>query len=73
MVGDFLLSHSVTGEVPSAYEGLTSVFGMVTGVPLQLLSPTSVYNCFISAMRQIIVLLGLNALTFIVNPHNNTE
>jgi hypothetical protein len=30
--GDFLLSHAVTHAVPSAPTGLTSVFGMGTGV-----------------------------------------
>ena len=30
--GDDLLSHAVTHAVPSALEGLTSVFGMGTGV-----------------------------------------
>ncbi len=35
--GNDLLSHAATHAVPSALEGLTSVFGMVTGVapPLQ--------------------------------------
>ena len=35
--GNDLLSHTVTRAVPSALEGLTSVFGMGTGVspPLQ--------------------------------------
>jgi hypothetical protein len=30
--GDDLLSHAATRAVPSALEGLTSVFGMGTGV-----------------------------------------
>jgi hypothetical protein len=30
--GGDLLSHTVTSEVPSALKGLTSVFGMETGV-----------------------------------------
>ena len=34
--GDFLLSHAVTRAVPSAVAGLTSVFGMGTGVTLLL-------------------------------------
>ena len=37
--GSYLLSHAVTHAVPSAYEGLASVFGMVTGVAPQLLPP----------------------------------
>ena len=32
--GDFLLSHAVSRAVPSAPTGLTSVFGMGTGVTL---------------------------------------
>lgn len=35
-LGSVLLSHSVATEVPSALEGLTAVFGMVTGVSLPL-------------------------------------
>ncbi len=30
--GNYLLSHQVTSAVPSAPKGLTSVFGMGTGV-----------------------------------------
>ena len=37
--GNFLLSQVVTNQVPSALRGLTSVFGMGTGVSLLLLSP----------------------------------
>ncbi len=37
--GDDLLSHSVSAAVPSAWRGLTAVFGMGTGVTLSLLSP----------------------------------
>src|SRR4029434_6203557 len=37
--GDFLLSHAVTRAVPSAPTGLTSVFGMGTGVTLSTKSP----------------------------------
>ena len=37
--GDFLLSHAVTRAVPSAPAGLTSVFGMGTGVTLPTESP----------------------------------
>jgi hypothetical protein len=32
VLGNDLLSHRVTAAVPSALEGLTSVFGMGTGV-----------------------------------------
>ena len=31
--GGYLLSRTVASQVPSAYEGLTSVFGMGTGGP----------------------------------------
>ena len=37
--GNFLLSQVVTNQVPSALRGLTSVFGMGTGVSLLLSSP----------------------------------
>lgn len=37
--GNYLLSHRLYPAVPSAQEGLTSVFGMVTGGSLPLLSP----------------------------------
>ena len=34
--GGYLLSRTVSSQVPSAYEGLTSVFEMGTGGSLQL-------------------------------------
>ncbi len=34
--GGYLLSRAVSSQVPSAYEGLTAVFGMGTGGSLQL-------------------------------------
>ena len=37
--GDALLSHKVSLAVPSALEGLTSVFGMGTGVAPPLMPP----------------------------------
>src|SRR5688500_20179286 len=37
--GNDLLSHAVTSAVPSALEGLTSVFGMGTGVAPPVKSP----------------------------------
>ena len=40
--GNDLLSHSVTRAVPSALEGLTSVFGMGTGVTPPPWSPGTV-------------------------------
>ena len=39
--GDVLLSQGVYPQVPSALTGLTSVFGMGTGVTLSLWSPKS--------------------------------
>ena len=37
--GDDLVSHAVARAVPSALRGLTSVFGMGTGVTLSVRSP----------------------------------
>ena len=42
--GSDLLSHTVTGAVPSALEGLTAVFGMGTGVTPPPLPPESLYE-----------------------------
>ena len=42
--GDVLLSHKVSLAVPSALEGLTSVFGMGTGVTPPLESPGSSFE-----------------------------
>ena len=44
--GDFLLSHTVTRAVPSAPAGLTSVFGMGTGVTLPTESPENRFEIF---------------------------
>jgi hypothetical protein len=41
ITGDDLLSHPVARAVPSALEGLASVFGMGTGVSPPLLSPVT--------------------------------
>ena len=44
-LGNVLLSHTVTHAVPSALKGLTSVFGMGTGVTPSLWSPrNSIYK-----------------------------
>ena len=43
MPGNFLLSQVVSNQVPSALGGLTSVFGMGTGVSLLLSSPDENY------------------------------
>jgi hypothetical protein len=42
--GDFLLSHAVSRAVPSAPAGLTSVFGMGTGVTLPTKSPENFFK-----------------------------
>ncbi len=39
--GDHLRSHTLTRAVPSAQRGLTSVFGMGTGVTLAVYSPAN--------------------------------
>ena len=39
--GDYLISHTLTRAVPSARRGLTSVFGMGTGVTLAVNSPAN--------------------------------
>jgi hypothetical protein len=43
--GDVLLSQGVYPQVPSALTGLTSVFGMGTGVTLSLWSPKISCQC----------------------------
>ena len=43
MPGNFLLSQDVAVQVPLALRGLTSVFGMGTGVSLLLSSPDENY------------------------------
>ena len=40
--GDHLISHTLTRAVPSAQRGLTSVFGMGTGVTLAVNSPANI-------------------------------
>ena len=44
VTGDDLLSHTVSREVPSALQGLTSEFGMESGVTLALWSPEILMN-----------------------------
>jgi hypothetical protein len=39
--GDYLISHTLSRAVPSAQRGLTSVFGMGTGVTLAVCSPAN--------------------------------
>src|SRR5438552_12150667 len=42
--GGFLLSHAVARAVPSAPRGLTSVFGMGTGVTLSTQPPENLFK-----------------------------
>jgi hypothetical protein len=42
VVGNDLLSHTVTHILPSARAGLTAGFGMGPGVPPPLISPTNI-------------------------------
>src|SRR5207245_2049360 len=42
--GGFLLSHAVARAVPSAPRGLTSVFGMGTGVTLSTQPPENLFD-----------------------------
>ena len=42
--GNDLVSHKVALAVPSAQRGLTSVFGMGTGVTLSIQSPETFYD-----------------------------
>ncbi len=44
--GGVLLSQGISPQVPSALTGLTSVFGMGTGVTLSLWPPKSIVNGF---------------------------
>ena len=48
--GSDLLSRAVSSQVPSALRGLTSVFGMGTGVTLSSLPP-EIVNLFGAALR----------------------
>src|SRR2546422_6200745 len=49
--GGFLLSHAVARAVPSAPRGLTSVFGMGTGVTLSTQPPENWFRSQISNLR----------------------
>src|ERR1700704_6376755 len=66
--GDFLLSHTVSRAVPSAPAGLTSVFGMGTGVTLPTKSPENFFRFQISNLRSEIkepLVFGLGTLVFV--------
>jgi hypothetical protein len=49
--GSVLLSHCLTAAVSSALEGLTSVFGMGTGVAPPVRPPGTVFRRFRSRLR----------------------
>ena len=50
ITGDLLISHAPTRAVPSAQRGLTSVFGMGTGVTLTVYSPANLLAAIFSLM-----------------------
>ena len=54
--GGDLLSRAVTSQVPSALKGLTSVFGMGTGVTPSL-SPPEMVNIFRQARSVVLFFL----------------
>ena len=64
--GSYLLSQDVAIQVPSALRGLTSVFGMGTGVSLLLSPPDENYihiflaNFFLGQVFGILVPLSLD-------------
>ena len=64
--GDFLLSHAVSRAVPSAPAGLTSVFGMGTGVTLPTKSPEN-----FSKIESLV--LGLLSLNFSRELNQSTQ
>ena len=64
--GNFLLSQVVTNQVPSALRGLTSVFGMGTGVSLLLSSPdepSRIYNLFGQVFDRLVSLSCIHCCT----------
>ena len=72
--GNFLLSQAVPSSVPSAFGGLTSVFGMGTGGALQLSSPETfppgAPSRFPSAsLRSPLPLCALSASLAPLSPH----
>ena len=61
--GGFLLSQRVAPQVPSASEGLTTVFGMGTGVTLPVKPPGSIvlfFDNFIEERRNFITKFCVN-------------
>ena len=64
--GNYLLSQRVAPQVPSALEGLTTVFGMGTGVTLPVSSPARLSCLKIFALRQFHRLKTFNSTIKIV-------
>ena len=50
--GNYLLSHVVSNEVPSAFERLTTVFGMGTGGTVQASSPHLLECCTLKTSQK---------------------
>ena len=67
--GNFLLSQAVPSSVPSAFGGLTSVFGMGTGGALQLSSPETFRR---GASRFLSASLPRRALSAVLAPPPRT-
>jgi hypothetical protein len=53
-LGNVLLSHTVSRAVPSALKGLTSVFGMGTGVSPSPWSPRILILSFVSRKGSVV-------------------
>ena len=68
-LGNVLLSHTVTHAVPSALKGLTSVFGMGTGVTPSPWSPRISKN--LKTLRTFRSLVPLFSLCYISHIHND--
>jgi hypothetical protein len=59
--GDVVLSHTISRAVPSALRGLTTVFGMGTGVTLAAKPPTKKNKGLDSSLLSIAVIAHANA------------
>src|SRR2546423_14149353 len=84
--GNYLISHKVALAVPSALRGLTSVFGMGTGVTLSVRSPETCCNAGQSPRLRVLdnsILMGkrgraqtgklvmnLKSMRFMIKPHD---
>ena len=65
-VGEYLSSRAVSSQVLSAQQSLTSVFGMGTGGPSALITPTyrSVFSTVLSISHQLHFVKYQSALAF---------